>query len=181
MSHAQYEPTPQAPPPWPAQADVQGRAPSRVLPILGAVLGSLGLIAGVAAWFRAAPANVAESPVYSEQQVSDAKRAVCEAYAKGWHSLQVAGNQKKPDDPADTLPVVAVNGRVAEVAVGNYLINSADANPSAPNELKTLMRQLGAAYQDVVLTQLAGGSRSDVTPIGEGADQIRAKIEDICH
>ena len=160
---------------------MQGRGLSQVPPILGAVLGSLGLIVGVAAWVRAAPANVATNPVYSEQQVGDAKTAVCEAYAKGWRSLQVAGNQKRPDNPADTLPAVAVNGRVAEVAVGNYLINSADANPSAPTDLKTLMRQLGKAYQDIVLTQLAGGSRADVTPIGEGADQVRAKIEEICH
>jgi hypothetical protein len=112
--------------------------------------------------------------------VADAKEAVCEAYSKGWRSLQVAGSKRKPDGPADTLPVVSVNGRVAEVAVGNYLINSAQSNPAAPSELAGLVHRLGKAYQDIVLIQLADGSRSDVLPIGEDADEVRAEIEKIC-
>jgi hypothetical protein len=135
---------------------------------------------GAAAWFRAAPAITAEAPAFSDQQVVDAKRGLCAAYAKGWRSLQVAGSQKRPDGPPDALPAVTVNGRVAEVAVGNYLINSVDANPAAPSELKKLVRKLGEEYQEIVLTQLADGSRSDVLPIAENADRVRVEIERLC-
>jgi len=180
MSHAQYDPTPKAPPPWAQPAPAQRPGIARLLPVLGVVLGLLGLGMGAAAWFRAAPPDVAGKPVYTEQQVVDAKSGVCTAYAKGWRSLQVAGSQKKPEGPPDTLPAVTVNGRVAEVAVGNYLINSVDANPAAPSELKKLVRTLGELYQEIVLTQLAEGSRPDVVPIAENADRVRAEIERLC-
>jgi hypothetical protein len=148
--------------------------------VLGVVLGLLGLGMGAAAWFRAAPAITAEAPAFSDRQVVNAKSGVCTAYAKGWRSLQVAGSQKKPDGPPDTLPAVTVNGRVAEVAVGNYLIHSVEANPAAPSELKELVRQLGEVYQEIVLTQLADGSRSDVVPIAENAERVRAELERLC-
>ena len=174
MSHEPYSSVPQAGAPWAPPAPS-----SRLLPVLGVVLGLLGLVVGTAAWFRAAPAY-SDAPPFSEQQVTDAKKAVCEAYVKGWHSLQVAGSRKKPDDPTDTIPVVSVNGRVAETAVGNYLVNSAEANPAAPEELKGLIRHLGQAYQEIVLSQLADGSKSDVAPIADEADRLREEIEAIC-
>jgi hypothetical protein len=138
----------------------------------------LGLVAGVGAWFRAAPTGP-PPPVYSEQQVADAKEAVCEAYQKSWRSVQVAGS-KKSDDPDAVIPIAAVNGRVAEVAVGNFLINSADANPAAPPELNALMRQLGFSYQHIVLSQLADGTKADVLPLGQEADGVKSKIDQIC-
>ena len=177
MSRAQYEPTAQTPPPWPAQVPAQGRSPSRVLPILGAVLGTLGLIVGVAAWFRAAPPNVGEGPVYSEQQVADAKTAVCDAYAKGLQALQVAG-AKKPD-PTDWLPV-AVNTRLAETAIGNFLINILDANPAVPPELRELTRQLALAYQSMALTQLADGQINDYKSDKDSIENLAPKIDQIC-
>ena len=177
MSHAQYEPTPQSRPPWPAQVPVQGRSPSRLLPILGAVLGSLGLIVGIAAWFRAAPANVGERPVYSEQQVADAKTAVCDAYGKGIQALQVAG-AKKPD-PADWLPV-AVNTRLAETAMGGFLINVLDANPATPPQLEELTRQLALNYQEMAVIQLADKMPAEFESNRLVADDLIPKIDQAC-
>ena len=180
MSYAGYDPASQAPPPWPPQAPAQGRGPSRLLPILGAVLGLLGLIAGVAAWFRAAPSNVGEGPVYSEQQVADAKKAVCDAYAKGVQSIQAAV-AKRPENPAETLlPATVLNARIAEVTVANYLFTSIDANPAAPPELSGLIRKLGDIYQNIVLTQLADGAREEVGTIAAKADEVMPTIGRIC-
>ncbi len=179
MSYAHYGPTPQAPPPWPPQAPERGRAPSRLLPILGAILGSLGLIIGVAAWFRAAPAREAANPVYSEQQVADAKTAVCEAHEKGSRSLQAAGS-KKPDNPADTLPVTAVNARLAEVVGSNLFFDSVESNPAAPKELSNLVHQLGELYRNIALIQLADGSKTDISPIAEEALNVTRQIDKIC-
>ncbi len=177
MSHAQYEPTPHAPPPWPAQSPAQGHRPSRVLPILGVVLGTLGLIVGIAAWFRAAPSDAAAEPVYSEQQVADAKTAVCEAYAKGILALQVAG-AKKPD-PADWLPV-AVNTRLAETAMGGFLINVLNANPATPPQLQELTRQLALNYQEMAVIQLADKTPADFEPNRLVADDLIPKIDQSC-
>ena len=178
MSYAQYDPASQAPPPWPPQAPAQGRGPSRLLPILGAVLGLLGLIAGVAAWFRAAPSNVVANPTYSEQQVADAKKAVCEAYAKGVRSMRVVAG-RVVDNPADTLPV-AVNSRLAEVAVANYYVNALSANPAVPSELQDLLRRLSQAYQDVALIQLADGTPVDYKPEKEVVNESVRKLDQLC-
>jgi len=179
MSQAPYGPTPTTPPPWPPQAAPrQGRTNLRLLPILSAALGLLGLIVGVAAWFRAAPSNVGANSAYTEQEANDAKKAVCDAYAKGVRSFRIAAN-RKVDNPADKLPV-AVNTRVAEVAVGNYLNNALDSNPATPPELQSSIRQLAQAYQDIALTQLAEGTTPDVEPFGQSADEAIAKTNQIC-
>jgi hypothetical protein len=149
-----------------------------MLPILGAALGLLGLIVGVAAWFRAAPSNAGESPVYSEQQVADAKQAVCEAYAKGVRSMRVVAG-RAVDNPAETLPI-AVNSRLAEIAVGNYYINALSANPAAPSELQNLLRRLSQAYQDVALIQLADGTPVDYKSEKEVVNDSVAKLDQLC-
>jgi hypothetical protein len=178
MSHAPYEPIPQAPPQWAQQPIQPSRAPSRLLPVLGVILGSLGLIAGVAAWFRAAPPTQGASAVYSEQQVNEAKAAVCGDYRKAVRSFQIAGN-RTVDNPADKL-AVAVNTRLAEVAAGNYMNNSIDSNAAAPEDLKNLIRQLARTYQDIALTQLAEGTQADVEPFGDSADKVILDINKIC-
>jgi hypothetical protein len=175
MSHAQHDPTPPAQRPWPAQAPVQGRGASRLLPVLGFAFGLLGLVAGVGAWFRAAPTGP-PPPVYSEQQVADAKEAVCEAYAKGVRSFQIAGNRQIAN-PTEALPV-AVNTRLAEVAVGNYLINAIDENPAAPAELQKSITVLAQSYQDIALEQLA--ESSDYKQAGLNADEAISKIDKVC-
>jgi hypothetical protein len=134
----------------------------------------------VAGCSQPAASDEAAKSVYSDQQVADAKKNVCEAYYKGWNAIQVAGSKKKPEEPSDTIPIVAVNGRVSEVAVANYLFNVVDANPAAPNELRDLVRTLGVVYQDIVITQLADGSKEDVQPIAVKADELIPKINAIC-
>lgn len=175
MSHVQYDHAPQSPP----QDSGLGRGTSRVLPILGALLGLLGLIVGVAAWLRAAPSDSALNPVYSEQQVADAKKAVCEAYEKGFRSIGVAV-AKKPDETAEPLPGALLNARIAEIAVANYFFHSLNTNPATPSAIKDLIRQLGESYQNIALTQLADGTREEVRPIAEYAGELAPKIEYLC-
>jgi hypothetical protein len=139
------------------------------------VLGLLGLGMGVAAWFRAAPPDTGK-PVYTEQQMSEAKEAVCSAYARGVQSFRIAGSRQVGND-SETM-AIAVNTRLAEVAVGNYLINTANANPAAPYELRQLIEKLAKSYQEIALTQLA--ESSDYKQVGLDADEAISKIEQIC-
>jgi hypothetical protein len=92
-------------------------------------------------------------------------------------SIRTAGS--KQVDPADWLPV-AVNTRLAEVAIANYLTNALDANTAAPSELRDSISKLAQAYQNMSLTQLADGQpldfKSDVTV----ADEEVSQIDQIC-
>ena len=176
MSYPQFDPTPSVVPAQPLQLPAQG--PSRLLPILGTALGLLGLIAGVVAWLRPTDANSAASSLYSDQQVADAKKAVCEAYEKGVRSMRVVA-ARVVDDPADTLPV-AVNSRLAEVGVGNYFVNALAMNPAAPPGLQDDLRRLAQAYQDIALIQLAGGAPVDYKTEKEIANAAVEKLDLIC-
>ena len=113
-----------------------------------------------------------------EQQVVDASAAVCEAYTKGVRSMRVVAG-RIVDNPADTLPV-AVNSRLAEVAVGNYFINALAANPAAPPELQEPLLELARAYQDVALIQLANGTPSDYKSEKDIVNEAVAKLDQLC-
>jgi hypothetical protein len=178
MSHAQYDPTPKAPPPWAQPAPAQGPGIARLLPVLGVVLGLLGLGMGAAAWFRAAPADVAGQPVYTEQQVSEAKEAVCGAYNKGIRTIRIVAS-KRADNPADAL-AVAVNSRVGEVAVSTYFFNILEANPASPVELRTLVQGLANDYQNLVLIQLADGTPVDWKSTKDSIEDAAVKLDQIC-
>ena len=172
-SHEHSVPLPQPP-----QAPTPARNASRLLPVLGVVMGLLGLILGAAAWFRADQADASAPPVYSEQQVAEATEAVCDAYVKGIRSIRVVAGSAV-DNPADALPV-AVNSRLAEVAVGNYFINALSENPSAPDELRKALSDLSQAYQDVALIQLADGTPVDYKYEKEVVNEAVAKLDQIC-
>lgn len=146
--------------------------------MVGVVLGLLGLVVGVAAWFRAAPTREATTPVYTEQQVADAKKAVCEAYERGVRALEVSGNER-PDTPAETISI-AVNMRLAEVAVGNSIKDALQANPALPGNLKEPLDHLAGAYQSIAITQLAGGTRDDSKSYASAADKAITEIDSIC-
>ena len=178
MSYPQFDPASQAPQPWQSPAPVQGRSPARWLPILGAGLGLLGLIAGVGAWMRPAPSGGA-APVYSDQQVADAKKAVCEAFGLGIRSIRAAG-ARKPESPADQFPVTAVNIRLAAIAVGNSFFHAVSENPAAPAELSDPISQLGQTYQNIALIQLADGQKPDFDPLISKADKLVSQTEEIC-
>jgi hypothetical protein len=115
--------------------------------------------------------------VYSEQQVADAKRAVCEAYAKGIQALKVAG-AKKPD-PADWLPV-AVNTRLAETAMGGFLVHVLDANPAVPSQLEELTRRLALNYQEMAVIQLADKMPAEFESNNRISADLISKIDQIC-
>lgn len=174
MPHGQM---PATPPSRPLRLEQPNRSASLWLGALGAVLGLLGLLVGVAAWYRSAPQKAVDA-VYTEQQVADAKKAVCDAYAEGVRSFRIAAD-KNVDNPADKLPV-AVNTRVAEVAVSNYLNNAVDANPAAPVELQRSVRQLADSYLHIALTQLAEGTVQDIEPFGLSADDAIAETNRTC-
>ena len=78
--------------------------------------------AAVAAWLRPipqAPAAAAPKPIYSNQQVADAKSKVCAAYEKVRRARVYEFNRNGGDDPTPNS-LVAVNARQVFVAGSAY-------------------------------------------------------------
>lgn len=178
MSHAPYEPVPQAPPQWAQQPVQPGRAPSRLLPLLGVVLGSLGLIAGVAAWFRAAPSTEGASAVYSEQQVSEAKAAVCEAFEQGQEALVAVGN-KKSSNPSEGF-AFAVNSRLAVDAVMDDLRALLLDNPATPEPSRNAIKKLIDNYQDLLFKTLSDKSGPELESTFGSIDASVLRVRESC-
>lgn len=155
------------------------RSSSRWLPLVGAGLGLLTVSAGVVGCSRPAASSEAAKPAYSDQQVADAKKAVCETFEAGQRSMRAAGS-RKPENPADPFPVTAINVRLAEVAVSNSLFNSINRNPAAPAALIHLADQLAKNYQDIALIQLADGQPADFNSLAMQSEDAISNIKELC-
>ncbi len=162
--------------PFPPQAPV--RRTSRWLPRFGACLGLVGLATGAAGCSRPGASSEAAKPAYSDQQVADAKKAVCEAYAKGIRSIRIVAS-KRAENPADTLPI-AVNSRVAEVAVSTYFRDTLNTNPATPPDLQGLISTLAQNYQELVLIQLADGTPVDWKATKDSIEETASKLDELC-
>ena len=85
MSQAPYGPGPAAPSGWPPQVPPPSSSgPSRLPTIIAIVIALIAVAVAIAAWFRPAPkAETPAAKTYSEQEIADAKKAVCDAYESG--------------------------------------------------------------------------------------------------
>lgn len=177
MPSSHVGPDSRAPQSFSPQASVRGSL--RWLPLVGAGLALVGLGAGIAGCARQATSGDAAKPAYSEQQVADAKKAVCGAFDQGMRSIRAAG-ARKPESPTDPFPVTAVNIRLAAIAVGNSFFHSIIDNPAAPIELIKILDELGRTYQDIALIQLADGQKADFDPLITKADSLVPQVEKLC-
>ena len=178
MAHAPHEQVPPGPPPWPAAPS----APRRDVPVLGivgSVLGLLGLIAGAAAWLRPLPAAESSAPVYSEQQVADAKKAVCEAYGEVKQALTASSSKDGDDNPAANL-AIAVNVRLALYAGSDYLLTVLQAHPATADGLRRPAEEIAAVYQRVTVKQIGEVPRPDLDHFADQAKADAAQIEAAC-
>lgn len=150
-----------------------------MLGVVGSVLGLLGLIAGVGAWLRPLPTAESSAPVYSEEQVADAKKAVCEAYGEVSRAITATTSRDRGDDPTTKL-VVAVNVRLALYAGGDYLRGSLSASPATPDELSDSVLGLAQAYQQVAIKQLGEAPRDDLDALADSAKSYASQIDKAC-
>jgi hypothetical protein len=150
-------------PPQPAWGAPPASGPSRVPMVLAFVGIVIAIALGVVALLRpaaqaAAPAEVA--PQYSEQQVADARKAVCEAYDRALSAVAGAAKQKSADPNLQFIDVV--NARLAFDVSTDYFRSQLSENPALSPELATAFRNLSTAYNELVLAQISNSSKEDL-------------------
>jgi hypothetical protein len=146
---------------WPTPAPKQSRAPV----IISLVVALIAIAVAIGGWFR--PASEASAPdtksQFSEQQVADAKTAMCAAFDKATKAVAGAGSQTS-DDPA-TKVLISVNTRLAFHVMTDYFRSELAQNPAAPPELVNAFRNSISAYEDMVLTQLANAPKDELDAV----------------
>jgi hypothetical protein len=147
--------------------------------IIAVVIALIAVIVAIAAWFR--PAPKVETPAektYSEQEIANAKKAVCDAYKQVSKTVNTAG-AKSGSNPTDSF-IVAVNTRMALATSSSFMTAQLAANPATPDDLAHAVLNLAARYQEIAMNQLADATTSDLDPLATAADQQIANIEKAC-
>lgn len=177
MSQVPYGPGPAAPAPW--QGPPPSGGPSRLPTIIAIVIALIAVAVAIGAWFRPLPKpETPAAKTYSDQEVADAKKAVCDAFDRGQKTLDVTGS-KVGANPNDTF-TVAVNSRVAIGAISTYWRSTLQKYPATPSEVAKILSSLADLYENILLTQLAEGSRSDLDALYASADDSVPKLTQAC-
>ena len=179
MSQAPYGPGPAASAPWPPQGvPPSSGGPSRLPMIIAIVIALIAVAIAIASWFR--PATKVETPAtktYSEQEIADAKKTVCDAYGRAFNAL--TANSRQPDSPNEGLAVIA-HSRIAIHAAATYLNTTLGDQPAAPEEVTTPVKLLANQYQQMVLDQIGGADRTTLDADYKNADTLTSKISKVC-
>lgn len=179
MSQAPYGPGPAAPSGWPPQGPPPSSSgSSRVPTLIAIVIALIAVAVAIAAWFRPAPkAETPAAKTYTEQEIADAKKAVCDAFERAFNAL--TANSRQPDNPSEGLAVIA-NSRVVIHAAGTYLAATLGERPATPEELATPVKSLADQYQSMVLDQISGADRATLDAEYQNADDLTSKISKVC-
>lgn len=133
----------------------------------------------IGAWFRPVPtADAPTTNTYSDQEVSDAKKAVCAGFNKV-HAALVTNAGKSGDDPTQAA-ILAVNGRLATYAAGDFLLVQLQDQPATPTELVELVHKLAVIYQTIALDQIGDASRTQLDGDYRDADKFTKSISEVC-
>lgn len=180
MVSSPYGAMPQPPAQWPPQGPPPAQKPSRALMIAALAIALVALGVAIGAWFRPAATASAppDEPQYSEQEVADAKKALCDAYASTFAAVQAAGAQQS-DDPG-VASAIKVNVRLGFATSANYLDRSLGNSPATPADLTTEIRNLASAYDDMVIAQIGNVPQEQLEPIYSRIDNTAKEIKNLC-
>jgi hypothetical protein len=145
----------------------------------------MGFGAGVAAWFRAAPHNGPNvrppTSAYSERQIADAKRNVCDAYALVRAAVSVTTNKQSSGGDAFAAQIaIAANGRLALYGGGGYLLEQLSAEPATPPDLANAVKSLAGTFRKLAMVDLGEQPESAQKPLRDAVPGTTAKIEEVC-
>ena len=147
--------------------------------IIAIVIAVIAIAVAIGAWFRPVPkAETPAAKTYSEQEVADAKKAVCDAFENAIHTLDV-NKRKSTVNPADSF-AVAVNTRMAVGTVADYLTQVADAHPALQPDLSSNVSNLASAYRDIVLKQIGDADQAELDSTYQRADEAQSAVAQVC-
>lgn len=122
-------------------------------------------------------ARVSE-PQFSEQEIADAKNAVCETHTKAFRSVQNVGIKNSPDTALTY--VLGLESQLAFHAAADKSLNNLHAHPATPTELATAVDRLASSFHDIVLARLADAPETEIDGITSEMDTAEALVKQEC-
>ncbi|WP_163696622.1 hypothetical protein [Mycolicibacterium sarraceniae] len=147
--------------------------------IIAIVIAVIAVAVAIGAWFRPMPKpDTPAAKTYSEQEVTDAKKAACDAFNQTQQTLKVTGS-KTGDNPTASF-IVAVNSRIAIQAVSAYLRSTAENEPALSKDLSDKVLGLSNIYRTILLKQLAEVPQDQVEPLFNSVDKAVDDMTQAC-
>ncbi|WP_328350335.1 hypothetical protein OG976_15580 [Mycobacterium sp. NBC_00419] len=181
MSQAPYGPGPAAPAPWPPQGPPPASGgPSRLPTIIAIVIALIAVAVAIGAWFRPAPkAEAPAAKTYSEQEVADAKKAVCDAFDTVHEAVRINTGRDGGSDPTATL-AVAANARLSMYGGADYLMETLQKHPATPADLSASVQKLADTFRVLTIQFMINKQNSDLEEPLREADSATTAIQSIC-
>ncbi|WP_052960159.1 hypothetical protein [Mycobacterium sp. EPa45] len=148
--------------------------------IIAIVIAVIAVAVAIGAWFRPIPKPEAPAAkTYSDQEIADAKKAVCDAYGKADRAINATGRKNGGEDPT-AIVAVAVNVRLALSESSSFLLRTLEEYPATPSDLQEHVRAAAGAFQNVAIDQLGEAPQSELDPFFKQADSADAAIKQAC-
>ena len=147
--------------------------------IIAIVIAVIAVAVAIGAWLRPAPKPEAPAAkTYSDQEVADAKSAVCDAFQNVIHTLD-ANKRKSSVNPADSF-AVAVNTRLAVETAAEHLAWAVEAHPALQSDLTSTLSDLASAYREIVMKQIGDADQTDLDTSYQKADKLQTDAAQVC-
>ena len=148
--------------------------------LMAVQLATLGV--AIVGWFRPVPDKPPPVQTYTNEQVSEAKAKVCNAYEQVRKAGDLAGARNGGSDPTGVLAVATSTRQVLD-AGSRYLMTKLAAEPATPRDLAVAVRKLADVYQELTINYLDGLSNSDpeLGPLLRAGDEAHGVIQKLCH
>ncbi len=146
--------------------------------IIAVVVSLLALGLAAAAFFKPRHDDAPAAPQYSDQQVADAKKNLCDAYTLAHRAITDAGSLSS-EDPNQKF-MISLNTRLAFGTAADHLLEATSRYPGAPTDLLEASRTLAFSYQRIVLAQTATAPHDELEPLYTESDEAVAQVEKAC-
>jgi hypothetical protein len=142
----------------------------------------VGVAVGFVGWFRPVPQdNPPPKPMYTAQQVADAKAGLCATFGQVDRALVVAANLTGSSDPTVILAVATSTRQVLDVG-NRYLLTKLAEEPAAPPDLANAIRRQADAYHKLLIGYLDGlhYGDSELQPAADASVDAANTIKRLC-
>lgn len=180
MPQKPYEPLPTAADSWSTAQPSTSHTTSRLPTIIAIVIALIAVAVAIGAWFRPIPeSTTTPTQIYSEQEITEAKEAVCGAFEKAFKALTV-NSLRAGDNPTTDLSVIA-NSRITIHSAGTYLLTILNNQPATPKTLSEATKNLAIQYGGMVLDQIGEADEADLESDYLNADSLTSEISKACN
>lgn len=152
---------------------------SRLTTVAALVLAVIAIAVAVVGWFFPHKSSSASNPTYSDQQVKEAKKHICETFMLVDHEVVRNSRLKNPENggPIGALSI-ATAARLAFYTGGDFLRERVAAEPATPPDLAKSVNEMALNLQELAIGYLAGSAEFTQDSLRQSLDdKIKATIE----